>query len=236
MLLAVETIDTFYGWSHILFAVSLTIDEGEVVSLLGRNGAGKTTTFRSIMGLTPPASGAIRFRGEIISGQSAYLIARKGIGYVPSGGRLFGELTVLENLTVVARTPVEMPQARLWTLDRIFDLFPVLKVRQKQLANSLSGGERQMVNLARTLMMNPELLILDEPSTGLSPLVLQHIGQQILRLKEHGLSILLAEQNAKFGMSLAERSYVLDKGEIRFAGTTRQLTENQELMHTYLAV
>ena len=236
MLLTVENIDTFYGWSHILFAVSLTIDEGEVVSLLGRNGAGKTTTFRSIMGLTPPASGAIRFRGEIISGQSAYLIARKGIGYVSSGGRLFGGLTVLENLTVVARTPVGMPQARLWTLDRIFDLFPVLKVRQKQLANSLSGGERQMVNLARALMMNPELLILDEPSTGLSPLVLQHIGQQIRRLKEHGLSILLAEQNANFGMSLAERSYVLDKGEIRFAGTTRQLRENQELMHTYLAV
>lgn len=236
MLLEVENIHTFYGWSHILFGVSLSVDEGEVVCLLGRNGAGKTTAFRSIMGLTPPTSGEVRFRGEIISGQRAYLIARKGVGYVASGGRLFGELTVLENLTVVARTPVGLARAHDWTLDRIFDMFPVLKARQKQLANSLSGGERQMVNIARTLMSNPELLVLDEPSTGLSPLVVQHLGGHILRLKDHSLSILLAEQNAKFGMSLGERSYVLDKGEVRFAGTTAELMQNQELMHTYLAV
>jgi branched-chain amino acid transport system ATP-binding protein len=236
MLLQLDNIHTFYGWSHILFGVSLTLDRGEVVCLLGRNGAGKTTTFRSIIGLTPPSSGAIRFKDQIISGQDAYLIARKGIGYVPSGGRLFGELTVLENLTVVARTGVGIARGQVWSLDRIFDLFPVLKDRQKQAANSLSGGQRQMVNIARTLMSNPELLILDEPSTGLSHLVVQRLGDLILQLRDHGLSILLAEQNAMFGMSLVERSYVLDKGEIRFAGTTKELRDNKELMHMYLAV
>jgi branched-chain amino acid transport system ATP-binding protein len=236
MLLELDSIHTFYGWSHILFGVNLTTDRGEVVCLLGRNGAGKTTTLRSIIGLTPPSSGVIRFKDEVISGQSAFLIARKGIGYVPSGGRLFGELTVVENLTVASRTGAGIVGRRLWTLDRIFDLFPDLKDRQKQVANSLSGGQRQMVNIARTLMTNPELLVLDEPSTGLSPLVLQHLGDQIQRLRNHGLSILLAEQNAVFGMSLGERSYVLDKGEIRFAGSTKELSENRGFMHTYLAV
>jgi branched-chain amino acid transport system ATP-binding protein len=235
MILEVEKIHTFYGWSHILFGVSLMVDDRETVAILGRNGAGKTTTFRSIMGLTPPRSGIIRFRGEVISGQRPYIIARQGIGYIPSGHKVFGDLTVIENLTVGMKKPRrnDLPPR---ALDEIYNLFPPLKERRQQRAGSLSGGERQMLTIARTLMGNPEILILDEPSTGLSPLVIAHLGEQILKLRKEGLSILLAEQNAKFGMGLCERCYVIDKGEIRFQGTTQELMHSEELMQTYLAV
>lgn len=236
MLLEIHDIHTFYGWNHILFGVTLDVEKGEIVCLLGRNGAGKTTTFRSIMGLTPPLSGQIKYKGNVISRRPPYIIARLGIGYVPSGGRLFGDLTVVENLTVVARKPKRGNEVDPWNVDRIFELFPVLGRRQRQRAHSLSGGERQMVNIGRTLMGNPELLILDEPSTGLSPIVVKSLGERILRLRDFGHSILLAEQNAYFAMQLGERSYILDKGEMRFFGSTDELMANEELVNTYLAV
>ena len=236
MQLQVENIHTFYGRSHILFDVSLAVDKGESVCLLGRNGAGKSTTFRSIMGLTPPKSGIIRFKSETISGVRSYLIARKGVGYVPSGGRLFGDLTVDENLTVAKKSADSNHTLQKWTLENIYDLFPVLKKYAKKPSKKLSGGEQQMITIARALMGNPELLILDEPSTGLAPLVVKDVGERILKLRDEGLSILLAEQNVKFGISLCERSYVIDKGEIQFQGTCQELEENEEIVNTYLAV
>jgi branched-chain amino acid transport system ATP-binding protein len=235
MILEVEKIHTFYGWSHILFDISLGIEERETVAILGRNGAGKTTAFRSIMGLTPPKVGEVRYKGEIISGQRPYMIARKGIGYVPSGHKVFGDLTVVENLLVGTKKAFKsglLPR----TPEEIYNLFPILGQRRKQRAGTLSGGERQMLTIARTLMGNPEVLILDEPSTGLSPLVINNLGEKIHQLKGEGLSILLAEQNAKFGMALCERCYIIDKGEIRYQGLTLELQQNQELMQMYLAV
>lgn len=236
MLLRVMDIHTFYGWSHILFGLTLQVSSGEIVSLLGRNGAGKTTAFRSIIGLTAPKSGEIYFKEEQISGLRPYVIARKGVGYVPSGGRLFGGLSVEENLIVTAMRQEQNATKGIWTLEKIYAIFPRLEARRTQKANSLSGGERQMVTIGRTLMCNPELLILDEPSTGLSPLVLQAVGENINSLRDRGLSILLAEQNATFALNLCERCYIIDKGSICFTGSPLELKQNEELMRTYLAV
>lgn len=235
MVLELKKIHTFYGLSHILFDVSLEVAEGEIVGLLGRNGAGKTTTIRSIIGLTPPKSGFIRFRGEDIARQPPYSIARRGIGYVPSERRLFGDLTMRQNLEAGMKRPPRQDMDP-WTVEMIYDLFPPLKGREQQRAGSLSGGEQQMLTIARTLMGNPEVLVLDEPSIGLSPLIVGILGKTILRLKAGGVSVLLAEQNAKFAMEISNRVYVIDKGEIRFSGPTRELQENEELMRTYLAV
>jgi branched-chain amino acid transport system ATP-binding protein len=235
MILEVKAIHTFYGPSHILFGVSLWMDVGEIVSLLGRNGAGKTTTLRTIMGLSPPTSGEIRFHGEDISGKPPYLLARKGLGYVPGERELFGELTVLENLQVATKKP-NREHAPLWTLERIDRIFPILNERARQRANSLSGGEQQMLAIARTLMGNPEVLLLDEPTTGLSPVITQLLGQQILKLRADGLCILLAEQNVKFAIALGDRCHILDKGEIRFQGTVAELKQNEEVARMYLAV
>lgn len=234
MILEVTEIETYYGISHILFGVSLSVDQGEVVALLGRNGAGKTTTMRSIMGLTPPRKGSIVFRGADIARREAHLVARDGVGYVPADRRIFGKLTVRQNLEV-AQKPNQRGEVR-WSVERIHGLFPKLRDLDSHKARTLSGGEAQMLATARTLMGNPDLLLLDEPSTGLAPLVVKALGEQVVKLKAEDLSVILAEQNAKFGMSISDRCYVIDKGSIRYSGTIEELRQQEQLMHTYLAV
>lgn len=234
MLLQVDDIHTYYGLSHILFGVSLEVEQGECVSLLGRNGAGKTTTFRSIMGLTHPRAGSVRFREVPIHQWSAYRVARHGVGLVPEERAIFPNLTVWENLDVARKASAGGQRA--WTLERVFDLFPILAKRQGQLGGTLSGGEQQMLTIARTLMGNPDLLLLDEPSEGLAPLIVRTIGDLIAELKAQQMTILLAEQNLHFALSLSERVYVIDDGQIRFAGTTEELQNSPEIVQRYLAV
>lgn len=233
-LLELAAINTFYGRSHILFDVSLAVEKGEVVSLLGRNGAGKSTTFRSIIGLTPPQDGEIRFRGERVNGLRAFQICRKGIGFVPEDRRCFPDLTVRENLEVAARREKEVAEP--WTVDRIYALFPRLQEREKNLGSQLSGGEQQMLTIARTLMTNPEVLLLDEPSEGLAPLVVSLLADMILRIRQEGVTVLLAEQNLHFCAKVADRGYVIDKGSVKYEGTMSDLLANEEVKEKYLAV
>lgn len=231
-----QGIHTFYGLSHILFGVSLEIREGEVMCLLGRNGAGKTTTIRSIAGLTPPKSGRIYFLGEDITRTPAHLITRKGIRPAFSDKRVFGDLTVRENLDISRSKPLKNEMVKTWDYGRVYELFPVLKKYEKRWARTLSGGEQQMLCVASALMGNPRLLLLDEPTTGLSPLVIQTMGEHILKLKEEGLSILLAEQNVKFATEWGDRCCIIDVGEIRFEGRFDELSKNEDIVRTYLAV
>lgn len=233
-LLDVTTINTFYGRSHILFDVSLSVEKGEVVSLLGRNGAGKSTTFRSIMGLTPPREGEIRFRGERISGLRPYQICRRGVGFVPEDRRCFPDLTVRENLEVAAGREKEASSP--WTVDRIWTLFPRLQEREKNLGSQLSGGEQQMLTIARTLMTNPDLLLLDEPSEGLAPLIVALLAEMILRIRAEGVTVLLAEQNLHFCAKVSDRGYVIDKGSMKYEGKMADLLGNEEIKGKYLAV
>lgn len=232
-MLTVEAIHTYYGLSHILFGLSLEVRQGEIVCLLGRNGAGKTTTMRSIMGLAPPRRGAVRFEGETLSGRRPFQIARKGIGYVPDDRRVFADLTVGENLDIVAR---DDGRADGWTKNKIYDFFPPLRPIDGRKAGFLSGGEQQMLTIARALMTNPRLLLLDEPTEGLAPLVVAMLEEQIGRLKTLGLTVLLAEQNQKVALRLADRGYVIDNGVIRFHGTIDALRENEEIRRKYLLV
>jgi branched-chain amino acid transport system ATP-binding protein len=231
----------------VLFGVSIQVHAGECVCLLGRNGVGKSTTMRSIMGLTPPQSGRVAFKGIDITGWEAYRVARAGIGFVPEDRRIFADLTVWENLDVAQRSrkpprtghprPEPHPDAPIqWTIERVFDLFPTLRQLTSRNGGYLSGGEQQMLTIARTLMGNPALLLLDEPSEGLAPLVVDHLGEQIARLKAEGLTILLAEQNTDFSLRLADRVYVLEKGAIRFSGTAAALRDNEALRHELLAL
>jgi branched-chain amino acid transport system ATP-binding protein len=233
-LLELAAVNTFYGRSHILFDVSLSVEKGEVVSLLGRNGAGKSTTFRSIIGLTPPRSGEVIFRGERVSGLRAFRICRKGIGFVPEDRRCFPDLTVRENLEVASRREKEV--ANPWTIERIYVLFPRLKEREKNLGNQLSGGEQQMLTIARTLMTNPEVLLLDEPSEGLAPLVVALLADMILQIRKEGVTVLLAEQNLHFCAKVADRGYVIDKGSVKYEGTMSALLADEEVKEKYLAV
>jgi len=233
-LLALESINTFYGRSHILFDVSLSVEKGEVVALLGRNGAGKSTTFRSIIGLTPPLTGAVVFKGERISGLRAYRICRKGIGFVPEDRRCFPDLTVRENLEVATRREKVVPSP--WTVERIYSLFPRLQEREKNLGSQLSGGEQQMLTIARTLMTNPEVLLLDEPSEGLAPLIVSLLAEMILQIRVEGVTVLLAEQNLHFCAKVSDRGYVVDKGAVKYEGTMKQLLDNNEVKEKYLAV
>jgi branched-chain amino acid transport system ATP-binding protein len=228
-LLEVRDIHTAYGLSRVLFGVSIEVRAGECVCLLGRNGVGKSTTMRSIMGLTPPQSGRVSFKGGDITGWEPYRVARTGIGFVPEDRRIFADLTVWENLDVAQR-------GGRWTVERVFDLFPTLRELTGRHGGYLSGGEQQMLTIARTLMGDPELLLLDEPSEGLAPLIVDHLGEQIARLKAEGLTILLAEQNTEFSLALADRVYVLEKGAIRFAGTAAALRDNAALRHELLAL
>jgi branched-chain amino acid transport system ATP-binding protein len=233
-ILEVKEVHTFYGTSHILFGISMTVEEGELVSLLGRNGAGKTTTLRSIMGLTSVHTGSIRFRGEEIGRKPAYFIAKQGIGYVPDERLIFPDLTVWENLDIASRKPKRREQE--WTKERVYELFPVLKEMEKRLGGALSGGQQQMLTLARTLMTNPLMLLLDEPAEGLAPLVVKMLSEKIQGLKEQGMSILLSEQNVKFAMKLSDRAYVIEKGLIRYQGGITELEENVEVKRRYLMV
>ena len=229
-LLEVRDIHTAYGLSRVLFGVSIDVAAGECVCLLGRNGVGKSTTMRSIMGLTPPQSGRVVFKGIDITGWEPYRVARAGIGFVPEDRRIFADLTVWENLDVAQRGNGG------WTIHRVFDLFPTLRQLTGRNGGYLSGGEQQMLTIARTLMGNPTLLLLDEPSEGLAPLVVDHLGEQIARLKAAGLTILLAEQNTEFSLGLADRVYVLEKGAIRFSGAASALRDNEALRHELLAL
>ena len=231
-ILAVKDLYTAYGLSQVLFGVSLEVRRGECVCLLGRNGVGKTTTMRSIIGLTPPSRGRVVWKGREITGRAPYRIARAGIGFIPEDRRIFADLTVWENLDVAARTS----RAAAWTVERVCDLFPKLRELMTRQGGFLSGGEQQMLTIARTLMGNPELLLLDEPSEGLAPLVVEHLKQQIARLKADGLTILLAEQNVEFSLDLADRVYVLEKGHIRYQGTAREFRANDAIRHQYLAL
>ena len=230
--LVVEDIYTFYGLSQVLFGVSLEVGRGECVCLLGRNGVGKTTTMRSIIGLTPPRRGRVMWKGRDVAGRAPYQIARAGIGFIPEDRRIFADLTVWENLDVASRGG----QNGGWTVERVFDLFPKLRELVGRQGGFLSGGEQQMLTIARTLMGNPELLLLDEPSEGLAPLVVEHLKEQIARLKREGLTILLAEQNVGFSLDLADRVYVLEKGAIRFQGSAREFRDNDAIRQQYLAL
>ena len=230
--LAVDDIHTAYGLSRVLFGVSLRVAPGECVCLLGRNGVGKTTTMRSIMGLTPPASGRVVWKGRDITREAPFRAAGLGIGFVPEDRRIFADLTVWENLDVAERRT--SPGG--FTTERVFDLFPALRQLRDRPGGFLSGGEQQMLTIARTLMGNPELLLLDEPSEGLAPLVVDHLQEQIGRLKADGLTILLAEQNVDFSLDLADRVYVLEKGHIRYEGTSREFRENASIRQQYLAL
>jgi branched-chain amino acid transport system ATP-binding protein len=234
MILEVNDIYTAYGLSQILFGVSLKVQEGEVISLLGRNGVGKTTTLRSIMGLTPPKSGSIKWRGEEIAGKPTHEISRLGIGFVPEDRRIFSDLTVWENLDVAIQP--SRKEQNVWTLERVFDLFPALKPIQSRRGGYLSGGEQQMLTIARTLMSNPDLLLLDEPSEGLAPLVVHQLGEQIAKLRQEGMTILLCEQNQRFSLQLSDRLYILEKGTIKYEGTVQDFKKDEKIVRTYLAV
>ncbi len=231
-ILTVEDLHTAYGLSRVLFGVSLRVAPGECVCLLGRNGVGKTTTMRSIMGLTPPSSGRVVWKGRDITREAPFRAAALGIGFVPEDRRIFADLTVWENLDVAARRA--RPDG--FTTERVFDLFPALRQLRDRAGGFLSGGEQQMLTIARTLMGNPELLLLDEPSEGLAPLVVDHLQEQIARLRSDGLTILLAEQNVDFSLNLADRVYVLEKGRIRYEGSAREFRENGSIRQQYLAL
>ncbi len=235
MILEAKGINTFYGSSHILFDVSLQVDSAELVCLLGRNGAGKTTTMRSIMGLTPPKTGSVTFYGEEMVGKPPYRIAKKGIGYVPDNRLIFPDLTVRENLEIAIKRS-EHFKGEPWTVEKIYEIFPKLKILEKSLGGYLSGGEQQMLTIGRALMSAPELLLLDEPTEGLAPLIVRDLEAQILQLRDAGISILLSEQNIRSAMKLITRAYVIDNGRIRFSGTVDELEANEEVKKKYLMV
>ncbi|MBV9815813.1 MAG: ABC transporter ATP-binding protein [Alphaproteobacteria bacterium] len=232
-LLTVENIYTSYGLSRVLFGISLEIAAGECVSLLGRNGVGKTTTMRSIMGLTPPSSGRVLWRGCDITGWAPHRVARAGIGFVPEERRIFAELSVWENLEVGARAA---RRPGYWTIATVGELFPVLRERRDQRGGFLSGGEQQMLTIARALTGNPQLMLLDEPSEGLAPLVVDTLRDKIGELKTQGLTILLAEQRVDFALALADRVYVLEKGAVRFSGTAAELRCDKALLDRLLSL
>jgi branched-chain amino acid transport system ATP-binding protein len=231
-LLELENINTFYGDTHILWDLSLRVREGTTVAILGRNGMGKTTTIRSIVGLPAPASGVVRFKGEQINGLQPFQIARKGIGLCPQGRVVFPSLSVKENLLVAARGN-EGEGA--WDLDMVYELFPLLKQRQGLHANLLSGGEQQMLAVARALMLNPDLLLMDEPSEGLAPLVIRQIGHIICQLKGK-LTVLLAEQNLNLALTVADDIYIVSKGSVVWEGKPEDLRDNEEVKQKWLGV
>jgi branched-chain amino acid transport system ATP-binding protein len=223
-MLAARDVHAFYGKSHILHGVSLEVNKGEIVTVLGRNGAGKTTTLRSLVGLTPPRTGSVTILGRDTTRSSPYQIARLGVGYVPEGRRIFGNLTVLENLLV----PAERPGP--WNLERVFKLFPRLAERKSQLGRQLSGGEQEMLAIARPLLLNPALMLLDEPSQGLAPLIVQEVMGVVRSMRDEGLSVLLVEQNVPLSLGVADRAYILDDGKVVYAGTCAALAEDRDLV------
>jgi len=232
--LVVDAIHTAYGLSRVLFGVSLEVHAGECIALIGRNGVGKTTTMRSIIGLTPPASGRVMWKGRDIARLGPHRICRMGIGFVPEDRRIFPELTVWENLDIARRAGPDGKTT--WREEQVFALFPDLEEIGDRRGGVLSGGQQQMLTIARTLMGNPELLLLDEPSEGLAPLIVEQLRQRVAELKATGLSIVLAEQNLQFVMALADRVYILEKGEVRFTGTPADLQADKSIVQQFLTV
>ena len=231
-MLRVTDIHTYYGLSHILFDVSLVVEAGECVCLLGRNGAGKSTTMRSIMGLAPPRRGSVVFKDVDCTGQKPFRMVRRGMGYVPDDRRVFADLTVGENLEIAARNYRQGG----WDRERVYGFFPSLKKIDKRRAGFLSGGEQQMLTIGRALMTNPDFLLLDEPTEGLAPLIVNLLEEQIARLKQDGLTVLLAEQNLEVALRLSDRGYVIDNGSIRYHGTRDDLQHNDAVRNKYLCV
>ena len=232
-MLEVEGIHTYYGLSHILFGVSFNVPKGKIICLLGRNGAGKSTTMRSIMGLTPHRQGTIKFKGKTIRGKKPYQLARQGMGYVPDNRRVFADLTVGDNLEISER---KVGAVRTWTKESIYGFFPALGHIDSRKAGFLSGGEQQMLTIARALMTNPEFLLLDEPTEGLAPMIVEVLEERIGKLRDKGLTVLLAEQNQKVALKLSDQGYVIDNGVIRYHGTIEDLRENEEVRKKYLLV
>jgi len=232
-MLELVDIHTYYGDSYVLQGVSLEVKDGSVVALLGRNGMGKTTTIHSVIGLAPPRRGVIRFKGKEITGLSPYRIARMGIGLIPQGRRIFPSLSVEENLIMAARGG---EKAGAWTLNKVYSLFPILKERAKNRGNLLSGGEQQMLTIARALMTNPDLLLMDEPSEGLAPIIVQEVGRFIAQLKQSGFSILLVEQNLSLALGNADYVYIISKGTIVYQSKPEELRDNEEAKAKYLGV
>ncbi len=232
-MLEVEEIHTYYGLSHILFGVSLNVPKGQIVCLLGRNGAGKSTTMRSIIGLTPPRQGTIKFKGEPITGKKPFQLARQGIGYVPDDRRVFADLTVGDNLEISER---KIEGDVMWTKESVYDFFPALRHIDSRKAGFLSGGEQQMLTVARALMTNPDFLLLDEPTEGLAPMIIEVLEEQIGKLRDKGLTVFLAEQNQRVALKLSDQGYVIDNGVIRYHGSIEDLRENEEVRKKYLMV
>jgi branched-chain amino acid transport system ATP-binding protein len=232
-LLELEAVNSYYGRAHVLYDVSLGLHPGEVVVLLGRNGAGKSTTLKSIMGLVT-ARGAVRLRGRDITALPPYRIARLGLGYVPEDRQVFPHLTVAENLEIAGKPSLD--GGKRWTLDRLETVFPLLAGLLRRAGGTLSGGEQQLVTIARTLMGNPDVLLLDEPSEGLAPTLVKVLATLIERLRGEGLSVLLSEQNVRFALRVADRAYIIDSGRIRYEGSVESLRGQPEIMKRYLAV
>jgi branched-chain amino acid transport system ATP-binding protein len=239
LMLSVENLSAWYGAARILYDLSFTVGRGEVVALMGRNGAGKSTTLKSIMGLIAQSSGGVRFNGEDISRRKPYEIARRGLGFTPEDRRIFVDLTVMENLDIGRQPPrcfADGAAAPEWTPEKLFALFPNLAEMPNRLGDRMSGGEQQMLTVARTLMGNPLLVLLDEPSEGVAPLIVEQMAATIVELKKQGLSILLSEQNLHFARLVADRVYVLEKGQIAWAGGMAELDNDQTVQRTYLTV
>ena len=233
-MLEVSRLNSWYGPAHILFNVELQVAEGEVIALLGRNGAGKSTAFKSIMSLLTSKQGEIKFRGEDISRLPPFDIARKGLGYVPEDRRIFTALTVEENLEVGRQAGRD--QRAVWTPERIYEVFPNLGNMRKRPGGNMSGGEQQMLTIGRTLMGNPHLILLDEPSEGLAPKIVEQMADAIVTMKREGLSILLSEQNLHFARLISDRAYILEKGAIRYSGTIAELESREDIRQAYLAM
>jgi branched-chain amino acid transport system ATP-binding protein len=237
MILTLNGVNTFYEKSHILQDVSMEVDEGEVVGLLGRNGVGKSTTLKSISGVVPPRSGSIRFRESDIDGMKPHQITRLGVGYVPEERRIFANLTVRQNLLLGIKSgQQENMDKEGWNIDRAYELFPLLKKRDGHKGGNLSGGEQQMLAIVRTLMGNPELLLLDEPTEGLAPMLVEAVSNVIQEIHQAGISILLVEQGFEVILDLTSRTYVMSKGKIVFEGTSQDLEHNHEVRERYLEV
>jgi branched-chain amino acid transport system ATP-binding protein len=234
MILEMRDVHTYYGTSHVLFGVSLDVAQGETVCLMGRNGAGKTTTFRSIVGLAPPRSGSILFEGKEIAGAKVHRIARLGVGYVPEDRQIFPNLTVRENLEIGRSSGATRKEG--WSVERVYALFPVLAKYDRKPGGQLSGGEQQMLTIGRTLMGNPDLVLLDEPTEGLAPVVVIALKEMILRLKEMGTTILLSEQNVKFAVKVSDRVFIIDNGAIRYRNDIEGFRNDEAVQKRYLAV
>jgi branched-chain amino acid transport system ATP-binding protein len=233
-MLHVEGLNSFYGPAHILFDVALDVAPGEVVALLGRNGAGKSTTFRSIAGLVPSRRGRVLFCGADISRLAPHEIARRGLGYVPEDRRIFTELTVEENLSVGRQRP--RAGAPTWTAERLYALFPNLAELKRRPGGRMSGGEQQMLTIARTLMGNPSLVLLDEPSEGLAPKIVEQMATAIIAMKREGLAMVISEQNLHFARLISDRAYIIEKGRMRYSGTIAEIDQNAAIRDAYLAV